>query len=257
MHEDRVRAGSFGEDPALYDRARPSYPDELVDALVAGAPRDVLDVGCGTGIAGRLFASRQCRVLGGEPDERMAAVARHHGLTVECATFEAWDPRDRQFDLVVSGQAWHWVEPEAGARKAAAVLRPGGAVGLFWNQGQPVGDVRAALDGVYHRRAPGLEAYSILLRPLGRERFEAAAAALAATGCFSAPAVTAYGWSQRYTTGQWIDHLLTHSDHRTMPAEARTPLLEDIGAVVDRFGGSMQIDYTCWLVTARRVGSGG
>src|SRR5207302_3315261 len=76
IHEDRQRAGSFGEDAAQYDRARPSYPTELVDALMVDQPRRVLDVGCGTGIAARLLAERACAVLGVEADPRMAEVAR-------------------------------------------------------------------------------------------------------------------------------------------------------------------------------------
>jgi trans-aconitate methyltransferase len=58
IHQDRRRAGSFGEAAEQYERARPSYPVELVDALMADHPGRVLDVGCGTGKAGRLFAVR-------------------------------------------------------------------------------------------------------------------------------------------------------------------------------------------------------
>ncbi|MBO0837835.1 MAG: SAM-dependent methyltransferase, partial [Actinobacteria bacterium] len=55
-HRQRQVAESFGADAARYDRARPSYPSALVDGIVAGSPgRDVLDVGCGTGIAARQF----------------------------------------------------------------------------------------------------------------------------------------------------------------------------------------------------------
>jgi SAM-dependent methyltransferase len=252
IHKDRVRAGSFGDDPLLYDRARPWYPAAMVDALLADEPRDVLDVGCGTGIAGRLFAARGCTVVGVEPDARMAAVARGHGLEVEEATFESWAPGGRIFDLLVSGQAWHWVDPEVGARKAAAVLRPGGTIGLFWNQGRPVGDVGAALDAVYERVAPGLEEYSVLLRPLGPERFEAAGAGLLATRAFGEASITTYPWSRTYRRSEWLDHLMTHSDHRTMSAALRTVLLGDIGAVIDDFGGKLRVDYRCWLVVAGR-----
>jgi hypothetical protein len=187
----------------------------------------------------------------------MAEVARRHGLDVEEATFESWAPRGRAFDLLVSGQAWHWVDPEEGARKAAAVLRPAATIGLFWNQGRPDGDIGAALDEVYERMAPGLEAYSVLLRPLGRERFEAAGAALSATGAFGEARITAHAWARTYTRTEWVDHLMTHSDHRTMPPAPRAALVREIRAVIDAFGGSLRVDYTCWLVAGRRLSPSG
>jgi hypothetical protein len=36
------------------------------------------------------------------------------------AKFEDWDPAGRTFDSVIAAQAWHWVDPVAGAAKAAA-----------------------------------------------------------------------------------------------------------------------------------------
>ncbi len=52
------------------------------------------------------------------------------------AAFEAWDPAGREFDAVISGQSWHWVDPVAGAAKAAQVLRPGGRLAVW--RGRPV-----------------------------------------------------------------------------------------------------------------------
>ena len=128
-HQARQVAESFGTDAERYDRARPSYPRDLVERIVAGSPgRDVLDVGCGTGIVSGLFQAAGCRVLGVDPDARMADLARRGGLEVEVSTFEAWDSGGRAFDAVVAGQAWHWVDPVAGAAKAAETLRPDGAV---------------------------------------------------------------------------------------------------------------------------------
>ncbi|MGC1756305.1 MAG: methyltransferase domain-containing protein, partial [Trebonia sp.] len=110
-HRQRQVAESFGSDAGRYDRARPSYPGALVDRIVAASPgRDVLDVGCGTGIAARLFQAAGCRVLGVDPDERMASVARQAGLEAEVTTFEDWDGAGREFDAVIAAQAWHWVD---------------------------------------------------------------------------------------------------------------------------------------------------
>ena len=145
-------AESFGADAERYDRARPSYPGALVDRIVATAPgRDVLDAGCGTGIVARLFQAAGCRVLGVDPDERMADLARRRGLDVEVATFEDWDPAGRTFDAVVAGQAWHWVDPVAGAAQAARVLRPGGRLAVFWNSSRPPADLAEAFAAVNRR----------------------------------------------------------------------------------------------------------
>ena len=91
-HQARQIAESFGSDAERYDRTRPRYPDTLVERIAAASPGPgVLDVGCGTGIAARQFQAVGCRVLGVDPDERMAEFARRRGLEVEVATFEAWE----------------------------------------------------------------------------------------------------------------------------------------------------------------------
>ena len=47
-HRQRAVAEGFGADASQYDRARPTYPAELVERIVAASPgRDVVDVGCG------------------------------------------------------------------------------------------------------------------------------------------------------------------------------------------------------------------
>jgi len=127
-------AQSFGSDPERYDRARPRYPEAMVERIVDSSPGHcVLDVGCGTGIAARQFRAAGCRVLGIEPDARMADLAQRRGVEVEVATFEAWDPAGREFDAIVAGQAWHWIDAVSGAAKAAVVLRPGGRLAAFQN----------------------------------------------------------------------------------------------------------------------------
>src|ERR1700748_2323319 len=97
-HQERQIAESFGVDASRYDRTRPPYPAALIDRIVADGPGpDVVDVGCGTGIVARQLQAAGCRVLGVEPDARMAEFARHSGVDVEIATFETWEPAGRRF----------------------------------------------------------------------------------------------------------------------------------------------------------------
>ncbi len=252
LFEDRGRAESFGALADLYDRARPSYPPELIAALLAGRARRVLDVGCGTGIAGALLAARGAAVLGVEVDPRMAALARAKRLEVEVARFEDWDPRGRRFDLVISAQAWHWVEPRAGAERAGAVLPAGGRLCVFWNFGDPPADVRARLAPIYARLEPGLENYSCL-PGTHRARVGTTVADLGRSPGFDAPETTTFTWSKTYATADWLDHLATHSDHRALPPDRRQRLLAAVGAAIDAVGGSFELPYETVLISARRV----
>jgi SAM-dependent methyltransferase len=251
LFRQRQRAESFGAVAELYDRVRPSYPSALVDALLHERPRRALDIGCGTGIASALLDARGCEVLGVEVDERMARIARARSLQVEVASFERWDARGRTFELAISAQAWHWVDPVAGAQKAAAALQEGGRIGVFWNFGEPPPEVAELFAPIYARLAPGVEGYSVLLGKRDA-RVETAIAGFAACERFTPAELSTFRWSRIQATGDWLENLQTHSDHQALPPGQRERLLTAIGEAVDSLGGSFEMSYQAVLVSARR-----
>ncbi|TDC55777.1 class I SAM-dependent methyltransferase [Actinomadura sp. KC345] len=255
-HQAREVAESFGADPGRYDRTRPRYPDDLVERVVEGSPgRDVLDVGCGTGILARQLQAAGCRVLGVEVDERMAAWARERGLDVEVAPFEDWDPAGRTFDAVVAGQAWHWVDPVAGAVRAAQALRSGGRLALFWNALRPPAELAEPVSAVYRRVVPDspvpnwapaeTDAYSVMCTRASDGIREA--------GGFEDPERWQVSWERVYTRDEWLELVPTFGGHSRFPAAALRELLDGIGAVVDAAGGRFTMGYSTLAVVARRT----
>lgn len=253
----RQWAESFGAEAQRYDRARPRYPQAMVERIVAASPGpEVLDVGCGTGIATRQFQAAGASVVGVDVDARMVELARGSGLDVEVASFEAWDPAGRAFDAIVSAQAWHWVDADAGARKAATVLRPDGRLAVFWNVGQPPAELAAAFAAVYRQVMAGSPVARMWSKPAMDGNAVVAAAASAGirhAGRFGEPEQWRFEWQWQYARGDWLDQLLTYGPYSRIPPAQLRALLEGIGGAIDAVGGSFTMDYTTVVVTAART----
>ena len=258
-HQYRQMAESFGVDPERYDRTRPRYPGALVARIVAASPGpEFVDVGCGTGIAARQFRAAGGRVLGVEPDARMADFARRTGIEVETATFEAWDSAGRTFNAVVAGQAWHWVDPVAGAAKAARVLRSGGRLAAFWHVFEPPQDVAEACKAVFNRLVPD-SPLSSQTRPPDRDRIAAgftarAADGIRAAGGFGDPERWQYDWERSYTRDEWIDQLATSGALTPLPPDRLAGVLAAVGTALDGIGATITVRLTTVAIMAARSG---
>ncbi|HWE91199.1 MAG TPA: class I SAM-dependent methyltransferase [Pseudonocardiaceae bacterium] len=250
-------AESFGIDPERYDRTRPRYPGAMIDQIVAATPGpEIIDVGCGTGIAARQFQSAGCEVLGVEPDARMADFARHTGVDVEVATFEAWDAAGREFDAVVAGQSWHWVDPVAGATKAARLLRPGGRLAIFGHVFQLPSTVAKAFAAVYQRVVPD-SPFNLLSGKSPLDLYQAfytkVADSVRDVGAFGEPEPWRFNWEQPYTRDAWLDLMPTTGTLTQLPPDQLTEILDGVGAAIDAMGGGFTMPYVTLAVTAART----
>src|SRR5271156_2867170 len=118
--------GRFSGLAETYARFRPSYPAHGIDFIMAlcGLGRESLlvDVGCGTGIASRLFAARGISVIGIEPNREMRCAAAADDLPTDAKNLAVTYREGRAestgleatvADAVLSAQAVHWFEPGA------------------------------------------------------------------------------------------------------------------------------------------------
>ncbi len=135
-----VRAHSFNTAAARYAANRPSYPPTLFDTVEALASRSlrgarVVDVGAGTGIATALLHARRADVLAVEPGAGMAAQFRrtHPRIPLVRGDGNALPVATASTDFLTYAQSWHWTDTTRSVPEALRVLRPGGALALWWN----------------------------------------------------------------------------------------------------------------------------
>jgi SAM-dependent methyltransferase len=247
---------SFGGAAERYERTRPRYPRALLQRILDACPgRDLLDVGCGTGIVARQLQALGATVLGVEVDDRMAQIARTRGVAVEEAAFERWDPAGRRFDGVLAGQVWHWVDPDAGARAAATALTSGGRFAAFWNIGQPTSpELTRAFSTVYARlEGPLSRAWAVPPLRAYESVFQRTTGGLERSGGFGAPERWTAEWRWTYRREDWLEQIPTFGGHDRLGSERLDDLIAGVGAAIDGVGGSFEMAYTTVALTAARA----
>lgn len=249
----------FDEDAANYDRWRPTYVPELFGDVIAYADLDdtkrALEIGIGTGQATTPFLEAGCEVVAIEPGPRLAAYTRakfagRRNLRVVEGDFEGLPDDGNTYDLIYSATAFHWIPQELGLSKAYALLKPGGALALFWNHpymNRPDDPVHVAIQAVYRQYMP---------RDREPHEFDVTTCAqyadsLRAHG-FGDIVTRIYRQTRAMGAADYIGLLNTYSDHRALDADARAGLLDGIRDAIEAQGGSITIRDTMDLYLARK-----
>ena len=241
----------FDRIPYSYDRYRPGYALEAIEALVelSGARHGaaILEIGAGTGKLTVPLAERGFAITAVEPGERMAdllarRVRRWPRIRIVRSTFEDTPIEPSSFDLVVAATSFHWLDPDRRYDLAADALRPGGALGLIRNDHVAAPSNKAYITGarpIYERHAPELLEDLSLPMPDDPPGF---AEEVERSGRFDRIEQRQFGWDHRFTAATLTGMLGTHSEHRALPRRRRSALLNEIHNFVERDLGGAFVD---------------
>lgn len=269
MSEDSARLRrTFDSVADEYQDARPEYPDELFDALVATAelrPGDrLLEIGCASGKATLPLARRGFRITCVELGADLVAAARRNlagfgDVDVVESAFETWTPhRDARFDLVFAATAWHWLDPTVRYEQAWRCLRSGGHL-AFWGavhvipkDGDPFFE---QLQEVYDEIGEGLPDDAVVPRPgaLPDDREE-----IEGSGLFESVIVRQFDWEVVYDAEGYLRLLDAFSGHIAMRDWQRDRLYGEIRRrLAERPDGQLRRHWGAVLQVARRVDAAG
>jgi ubiquinone/menaquinone biosynthesis C-methylase UbiE len=134
------RFSGFAE---AYDAHRPQPPVALLDILTQQAqiqlPRQVTDLGSGTGLSTFIWADRAREVVGIEPNPDMIRMALRRAAeraisgNVHFKNAYASDTElpDACSDIVTCSQSLHWMEPASTLAEVGRILRKGGIFAAY------------------------------------------------------------------------------------------------------------------------------
>ena len=215
------RSLSFGSQAAAYERARPGYPPEAVDAALPPGARAVVDLGAGTGKLTRSLIARGLDVVAVEPDPGMRArlAAAVPGARLLAGTAEALPLPDASIDAVLVAQAWHWVDPVRAVPEIARVLRPGGRLALLWN--------------IRDERVPWVGALSRLLRRTAPAPTDTAMDQPVLGPPFGAPQRHDVAWTHRLGRDGVLDLVTSRSYVIALPEGGRAAVVDQVRDLLD------------------------
>lgn len=256
MSNRELTRNTFNASADEYDRVRPSYPEVLVeDALgLSKIPNGgrILEIGCGTGKATELFATRgysmDCLDIGSDLASVAAAKFRENEkIRVIVSSFEDWDPSGSTYDLVIAAASLHWVDPAIRFTKSASVLLSTGALAIFGNRHVRKNEgLFQRVQEIYSTHAPSMKRIAAGRKKLWEQP-------VVGEDLFNEPEERRFPWVAEYDAEDYVALLGTYSDHLSLPEDERASLFARIKELIhDEYGGTVRKHYDA-VLTLRTI----
>uniref|UniRef100_A0A914DD68 Methyltransferase type 11 domain-containing protein n=1 Tax=Acrobeloides nanus TaxID=290746 RepID=A0A914DD68_9BILA len=232
-----------------YEEARLGYPDELFEKLIEVTGIDteksnLLEIGCGTGKATVSLAKKGFKILGVEPGEQLAELARnilapYPDVTIQTTTFEQVSQPPNSIDLIFAANAFHWVDPAVKFKKTHDLLKPHSYLAIISNErvaDEKNDEYNRLSQVIFEKYIPGADIHKPVKKiseMIPSDEYDHDLFELAYYGCFPV--------SLKGTTDQAIKLLETVSHTIALDEETRNKFFGEMRELIDgKFGGIVE-----------------
>ena len=249
----------FNEDEANYDKWRSTYVPELFDEIIRfsgiNETKQALEIGIGTGQATLPILQTNCKLTTIEIGERLAEYSRQKfasfsNFEVVNTDFESFRSNNNTYDLIYSATAFHWIPEGISYMKVFDLLKNGGVLALFWNHpfvNRTDDLLHLEIRKVYNKYKPSDK------QPVEFDKNDCRKIA---------EVIKHYGFTYSYSklffqtrtfaAEGYIALLNTYSDHRSLPADVKNGLENEITYAIHSFGGKLHVYDTMDLYLAKK-----
>lgn len=133
----------FDDVATIYEKYRPSYPEEYINYLISKCNLNknsvVADIGAGTGIFTKQLLDKNLKVIAVEPNNKMRKVLEeklsgNKNFTSTNGTDKNTNLEENSIDLITVAQAFHWFDIQSFRKECKRILKPNGKICIIWNK---------------------------------------------------------------------------------------------------------------------------
>ncbi len=240
-----------------YEYARPKYPQELYEQLHTFSriddKADILEVGAGTGQATDLFLQNgnySIDLL--EVSEEQAGFLRkkyknNDKVNVICSYFEDCD-EEKQYDLIYSATAFHWIDSEVGYPKAYRMLKNGGTMAVFWQMSSVTYYDFGIFKGLNDIKKKYLPEETFGFDDEGIHKVkEKRICQIQSGGYFREPECYEFRWTDTYDADRYVALINTYSSTQVLEDNVRIDYLNEIRRYIENNGGIVEMPQLVML----------
>ncbi len=239
---------TFNTNAGQYEKSRPKYPVGILDEIrrfkTIDEGSDILEIGCGTGIATELFAGTGANILCIDIGDELIDIAKDKlkakkNVSFVTGEYEALE-FDRKFDLIYSATAYHWIKQPEGDLKTINLLKDSGIFAVFryihTNREQGYfAESQSVYAKYFPEQTPKIESRELI----SREHFDIVHR-------------KEYPWSVIYSSDEYIGLISTFSDCLSLDESVREKFLSELKSLIDvHYAGKVMKEYLTVLEAGR------
>ncbi len=130
----------FNKAPSIYDSSRKGYSNKIFSDIIKESKINkksrILDIGCGSGLSTIPLGKIGYKITGIDTSKNLIDLAKENSkqyknINYTLGSFENSKLRKDQFNLLISGQAFHWLDKKTKYKKCFNILKKDGFLAIF------------------------------------------------------------------------------------------------------------------------------